>query len=121
MRKFLVLMFISTLTLWSCNKDVDFEKVTPEKKSFSEIEVQPNFDWKTTIEYEFSIKGYANNILKITSENGQKVYQSTMLKKDTNVLINISLPAYEKTVRLKYMGQDVIVDLNNKNINYTFN
>lgn len=121
MKKLLILLSISTLIFWSCTKDVDFDFAPTEKKSFSEIDVKPNFDWKTTIDYKFNVKGYANSIMKITSDNGQKIYHSIMLKQDANIGFNISLPAYEKTVRLKYMGQDIKIDLIGRNINYSFN
>jgi hypothetical protein len=124
MKKKILLMFIAaiSITLWSCNKEDDF--VTPptqQGKAFNELNVQQGFDWKTTKSYTFTIKGYANNVLKIVSENNNTTYQSSMISKDTQSNIVLSIPAYEKSVRLKYMGQDILVSLSGNTINYTFN
>lgn len=120
MRKFLILFFVASI-MFACTKEDDMIKAPSEGKSFNELNVQSNFDWKTTRDYTITLKGYANSIVKIVSENNQTVYQSTMIKKDVDSSIKITLPSYEKSIRLKYMGQVILLPLNSINVSYIFN
>lgn len=120
MKKLLILFFAAAV-LFACSKEEDIIKAPSEGKAFTDLKVQSDFDWKTTRDYTIVLKGYANSIVKIVSENNQTVYQSAMIQKNVDSSIKITLPTYEKSIRLKYMGQDVLLPLSSTNVNYIFN
>lgn len=124
MKKTLILMFVLVAFLGACKKDIVTPKApstTSEGKAFKDLKVQQSFDWKTTKNYTFTLTGYATNMVKIVSENNKTTYQSSLLKKDVDETFVVCIPSYEKSIRLKYMGQDILVSLNGNNVNYKFN
>ncbi len=122
MKKILMLMIVASIPfMWACNKEDDFQKLPTEGKAFNEMKIQSGFDWKTTKSYTFNIKGYANNIVKIVSENSKTTFLSAMIKSGVNEELKVTIPSYEKSVHLMYMGQDILLPLNSTSVNYNFN
>lgn len=117
------ILFISliliTLIFTSCRKD-DIAPPTKNKpQNLNELQANSNFDWKTTKDYQFTLKGNNSGVVKIISESND-VYYIGFINANSATTIDITLPSFEKSVRLVYWGNDIKCQLNQKNINYTF-
>lgn len=106
--------------LGSCKKDDVQPPAKQKPQTMDELVASPNFNWKTTKEYQFVLKGNYNSIVKITAQSGT-LYHKAILKANTVYAIKVTLPSYEKKVRLQYLGNDVEVNLTQATINYNFN
>lgn len=116
----LLIVMITIIALFtSCKKDNIDPPTIQKPQSMNELVASPTFDWKTTKDYHFSIKGINDGVLKIISDNGV-VYHRGNMKANTVYSINISLPSYEKSVRLVYWGNEINCVLTQTIINYTF-
>lgn len=115
-RVFLLLLSISII--FSCKKQ---EEIKPkETKSFNELKVSKDFDWKTTSEIELKLIGYANSTVTIYMSNGA-IIQRALLKRDQEYKTVISVPLTESEFKLDYMGQTINLSTKNKSIEYKFN
>jgi hypothetical protein len=115
----LILFVLLVVTLISCKKESNVV-VPPEETALEEVVFPSNFDWKTYKQVSISVTGYANSLLEIISDEGV-VYQRVFLEKNTPYSGKFSVPSYESTVQLKYMGQLVDVDLGSGSISHQFN
>jgi hypothetical protein len=119
------LLIISALLLGtSCKKDLveQYELTKPKTSTTktSDLKVSKDFDWKTTKEINLNLIGYANSPVTILDADGT-IVQKAFLKTDQEYLAILSVPAYQNNVKLLYMGQEVTLELNQKNITYKFN
>lgn len=119
------LLIISALLLGtSCKKDLvdQYELIKPKTSTTktSDLKVSKDFDWKTTKEINLNLIGYANSPVTILDADGA-IVQKAFLKTDQEYLTILSVPAYQNSVKLLYMGQEVTLELNQKNITYKFN
>lgn len=113
------------LTLSSCQKE-DLSSTKPSSSTTvvqtktEQLKVASEFNWKTYKDVQITLTGSTNNIVQVTSAN-QTVYQQAFLAKDQAYAMKITVPSYETSVHLLYMGKDVTLKLNSGNINYKFN
>jgi hypothetical protein len=123
MKKLLAIALFGILMGTSCKKETaEFTPVSNTEKatSTSEIKVSDNFDWKTTKEVSLNLIGYANAPVLIVDLNGN-VIEKALLSTNAKYSTIISVPTTEKKVKLLYMGQEVILDLNQNELTYQFN
>jgi len=120
--KTLIVMIIGVVILSSCRKEVVQPSVPVANKpqSMSELVASPTFDWKTTKDYHFTLSGSYNEVITVKSASGVVFHKGFMKSNDTYKL-NITIPSSEKTVHLIYHGKDVVCNLNQSIINYSFN
>ncbi len=85
-----------------------------------ELEIPSDFNWKTIKDFQLTLTGYANSIVEVTSPQGT-VYQKAFLTKNEPYSIKLTVPTYEKSIRLKYMGQIIELELASNEIEYVFN
>lgn len=117
---FLIGMLFITLFATSCKKD-DIEPLTVQKpQNMDNLVANQSFDWKTTKDFQFTINGNIDAVVKISSSTGV-VYHKGFLKTNSPYKVNLSLPSYEKTVHIIYFGKDIECSLNQSIINQTFN
>mgnify|MGYP000353771548 CR=1 FL=1 len=119
MKKTLVLLFSIALLISACNRNQNEDPAPETPTSMEDLEVSQNFDWKTTQNYQLKITGTTSNIIKILSEDGV-TYQSAFITANVTYNTKLTVPSYEKKIRLKYSGQEVILDLDSETINYDF-
>ncbi len=119
MKRIIFLVIIGTaLVFTSCTKE--FDEIKPvESNSIENISVPSNFDWKTFKDVTLNLTGKANSLVEVISEKGV-VYQRAYLTKDELYSMKLSVPTYETSVRLLFMGQNIEIDLNDDVINYEF-
>ena len=93
---------------------------TAQVTKTSQLKVASNFNWKTTKDVLLTLTGTANSPVEVASSN-KTVYQSAYLSKDLAYTMKLTVPSYETSVHLLYMGKDVSVNLSSNNIVYKFN
>ena len=123
MKKLLAIALFGILMGTSCKKEAtEFTPVTNTEKatSTSEIKVSDNFNWKTTQEVSLNLIGYANAPVLIVDLNGN-IIEKALLSTNAQYNTIISVPTTEKKVKLLYMGQEVIIELNQSELTYQFN
>ena len=130
MKKLLLLLVIGAIfTISSCRKETN-SSMLPNSTSTTttatqitkteQLKVASNFNWKTFKDVQLTLTGTANSIIEVASSD-QTVYQRAYLAKDQAYIMKLSVPSYETSVHLLYMGKDVNVNLSSNNIVYKFN
>ncbi len=114
----LIFLMAGFFGLVSCKKDTT-EPTPTTPTTTDQLVVPDNFDWKTTQDVQFSLKGFANSMVEVTSETGV-VYLKLGLNKDQVVTTKIALPTYETNLVLKYLGQQIPVDITGGAVSHTF-
>jgi hypothetical protein len=113
-----LLFFTLFLSFVSCRKDIPiFQDETP--KTMEELKVPSGFDWKTTKQVELTLTGSSNGIVTVTSLNGTS-YQKAFLSVNQAYTMKLTVPSYEKTVRLLFLGQQVTLELTGSSLSYNF-
>ncbi|MEI6821543.1 MAG: hypothetical protein WCL51_06385 [Bacteroidota bacterium] len=120
--KTLVVMIIGVVILSSCRKEVVQPSVTVATKpqNMNELVASPTFDWKTTKDYQITLTGNYNEVITVKSASGV-VFHKGFMKFATAYKVSLTIPASEKTVHLIYHNKDVVCNLNQAIINYSFN
>ncbi len=120
MKNIVLLFFIATIAIFSSCKKETTDPIPVDEPTLNETVFPSSFDWKTYEEVNFSVSGYANSILEVVSNDGN-VYQKVFLKKNETYTGKFTMPTYETTVKLIYMGQEVSFELGNGSISHQFN
>lgn len=118
MKKIVFFMVIAVLaTLYSCRKD-RFEPNQP--KNMEELNVPANFDWKTTKDYTITLTANAAGMVEVANA-GNVAYQRAFLVAGAPYAMKLTLPTYEKAVKLKFQGKTVDLNLSGTSLSYQFN
>lgn len=112
---FLMIAFLASL--YSCRKD-RFEPTTPG--SMEELKVPANFDWKTTKDYTITFSAASAGMIEVANSNGI-AYQRAFLVAGTPYAMKLTLPTFEKTVKLKFQGKTADLNLTGTNLSFQFN
>ena len=129
MKNLILLIAIGVIfSLSSCTKESASSMapapVTPPQTvqitKTEQLKVASDFNWKTFKDVQLTLTGTANSVVEVASTNNI-VYQRAYLSKDLAYTMKLSVPSYETSVHLLYMGKDVSVNLSSNNINYKFN
>lgn len=129
MRKLFLLFVIGVIfCLSSCRKEAETSSlpnstattaITQPTKT-EQLKVTSDFNWKTFKDIQLTLTGNANSIVEVASTN-QTVYQRAYLSKDLAYTMKLSVPSYETSVHLLYMGKDVNIPLSSGILTYKFN
>ncbi len=112
---FILILFVS---LASCKKDIP----GPEDKlpsTMEELQVPSNFNWKTSKDIELTVTGKADGIVSVTSTGGN-IYQKAYLNANQAYTMRLTLPSYEKSIRIQFMGQQVTLELTSMTLTHQF-
>lgn len=123
MKKLLVMALFGLLMGTSCKKEtIEYIPVKNASKATttSEMKVSDNFNWKTTQEVNLDLIGYANAPVIITRTSGE-IIEKAFLATNAKYSTILSVPTTDKKVILLYMGQQVVLDLNQNKLAYQFN
>jgi len=124
MKTIKVLLFLLVIVLFfnSCRKDNSGPSSgTPQGPvTIENLTVKSTFDWKTTVQYKFTLTSKSNNAVVIVSPSGS-VNRKYFLIGNSPFGVSLSVPAYQKTIHLLFNGHDVELPLNSTNISYSFN
>lgn len=108
----IVLMFAFA----SCKKE---PLGTPKVDAMEKLTVPSSFNWKTTKEIQIKLTAKVNGLAEVVSPQGV-AYQKVYLMPNRDYMMKLTVPAYEKTVRAKFMGQDIAINLETTNISIAF-
>lgn len=108
----LVMLFIT-----SCKKEVN--QVMPENPKMENLQISQDFDWKTTKDFQLTITGNADGLVEVTNADGIS-YQKVFLSASEPYTFKLTVPSYENSVRLKFMGQDIKLELSANELSYQF-
>lgn len=119
MKKIIILfVFIIPIALGACKKD-QYNEPENKPQTTDEIKVPANFQWKTTKDIQLSITGKSNGLLEVLSSKGLP-YLKIFLSSSQTSSFKITVPTYEKSVQLKYLGQTVDLELSSDQLSYQF-
>jgi hypothetical protein len=132
MKNLILLIAIGVIfSLSSCTKETassmapaPVTPVTPPQSvqvtKTAQLKVASDFNWKTTKDVLLTLTGTSNSPVEVASANNT-VYERAYLSKDLAYTMKLTVPSYETSVHLLYMGKDVSVNLSSNNIDYKFN
>lgn len=120
MKKIIFLSAIATIIfLSSCKKDRMFDE-PQAPQTMEELTVPNSFDWKTTKEVNLTLTAQASGIVEVA--NSQLVaYQKAFLNPGSAYTMKLTVPSYEKNVKLRFLGQEVTIELTSTSIAHQFN
>jgi hypothetical protein len=119
MKKIFLLLFSISLILSSCRKD-NIKIAEPDIPiSMDELTIESDFDWKTTKEIQITILAKQSSIANITNLEGIS-FQKAFIKANQSYTMKLEVPSYEKSVRLKFLDHDIVLELNSSTLNYDF-
>lgn len=113
----LILFAFSTLT--SCRKD-RIADITPINTDIKSIEVTDQFDWKTTKDVQVILEGPVTSLVEIIGQEGF-VYHKAYLIQNQLYDVNLTIPAFEKQLTIRYYGKLVTIDVDKTQLTYKFN
>ena len=114
--KILLIVLAAIATMSSCQKE-PLPITVPE--TMNDLVVDPSFNWSTSADYEFSVQGPVNRVIMITAPDGT-IYKKGLITANQPLKLKINLPAYVKSVSLRYNGQIVELTLTSTQITYLF-
>lgn len=128
MKNLLICIIGVVLFLSSCRKEAETSSlpnatsvpVATQPTKTEQLKVTSDFNWKTFKDVQLTLTGTANSIVEVASTN-QTVYQRAYLSKDLAYTMKLSVPAYETSVHLLYMGKDINIPLSSGTLAYKFN
>jgi ABC-type oligopeptide transport system substrate-binding subunit len=120
MKKIAFILAITLTVLFSSCKKDRFDYVESKPENMGELTVPSSFDWKTTKDVQLTLTAPGNGIVEVNNSQGA-TFQRAFLMPNQPYEMKLTVPSYEKTVKLKFMGQEVSLELGTANINYQFN
>ncbi|MFA6127555.1 MAG: hypothetical protein WC699_09630 [Bacteroidales bacterium] len=114
--KIFFIVLVSLAAFNSCQKE---PIPNPDPKTMDDLVIASTFDWKTTSDYVLTLQGPVNRVVMVTAADGT-IYKKGMMVANQPYEVKLTLPAYEKTVDLKYNGQIVELALASAKITYLF-
>jgi hypothetical protein len=107
------------LIFTSCKKDrIDNPDNKPQ--TMEELQVPADFSWKTTKDFSLTLSASASGIVEVNNASGIS-YQKAYLSPGLAYTMKLTVPSYEKTIKLKFLGQEATLELTAAALNYQFN
>lgn len=120
MKKLSITILLSVIIFSSCVKDRPNDNTTNIPTEMKDLKVPANFDWKTTQDLKISITAKTSGLVQVLSSKDE-VYQQVFLTTDKTYEMKLSIPAYEKVIKLKFLGQEKVLELNSGELTCQFN
>jgi len=120
--RLIITLSMSVLLLYSCRKDNSGPSSAQPKVplKIEDLTVKASFDWKTTIQYKFTLTAKSSHSVVFVTPSGS-VNRKYFLTTDIPFTVSLTFPAYEKTIHLLFNGRDVELPLNGPVLSYDFN
>lgn len=120
MKTRIILIVLGFATLFvSCRKDRNIIENPSEPKVMEELKVPADFNWKTTKDFSLTLTSPVAGIAEVTNSSGI-AYQKAYLTPGTPYTMKLTLPAYEKSVRLKLGNQSATLELTATVLQFVF-
>jgi hypothetical protein len=114
--RLLLAVMIAMAAIISCTKE---PLPNPDPKTMDDLVIKDDFSWKSTLDYELTLQGPVSRVVMITGADGA-VYKKGLMTANQPYVLKITMPAYMKTVILKYNSQVVELSLSSASMNYIF-
>jgi len=112
----LLVVMIALIAFSSCTKE---PLPNPDPKTMDDLVIKDDFSWKSTMDYELTLQGTVSRVVMVTGTDGA-VYKKGLMTANKAYVLKITVPAYVKTVNLKYNGQVVELSLTSAKMSYSF-
>lgn len=113
------IILIVSIGMSSCHKNEPV--VNNTEKGMNDLIISDDFDWKTTNDYKLTLTGKESNFVAVSSTDTDNItYQKAFLIANVPYTMKLTIPSYEKSITLYYMGQEIILELSNDNLSYKF-
>jgi len=119
MEKLFLLLFGLAMIFSSCKRDNNLDPI-PSSENMENLDITSSFDWKTTNDYQLTVTGKESNLFEVLSSDKGVAYQRAFLTANEPYFTKIIVPSYEKLIVLKYLDQEVTLELNSDNLSYQF-
>lgn len=103
----------------SCRKDSNIPDEPKAPETMDALQVPDSFNWKTTKDLTVTLTGFTSGIAEIMNNQNQ-AYLKVYLTADQAYTTKITLPAYETSVTLRFMGNSSQHVLNGNTLNHQF-
>lgn len=103
----------------ACKKDKFTDPTPATPTTIEDMQVTSGFDWKTTRDIQLTLTGKISNIVEVSTIEGVS-YQTAFLSANLPYTMKFSIPAYEKSIRLNYSGEEINLELDNGILSYQF-
>jgi hypothetical protein len=118
MKKHILITVLALAALFtSCRKDRFEGPKAPEK--MEELTVPANFDWKTTKDVQITLSANANGIVEVMNSQ-QIAYQKAFLTPAQPYVMKLTIPSFEKSVKLRFQGKEASLEIGSGNLSYNF-
>ena len=117
-----VTIAVILITFTGCKKDLEMMEpasAPTQATTMENMKVNPGFDWKTFQNVQVDIKSNAKAVVYIQSDKGT-VYHKAMTNTGETYQTAISVPTYEKEVKVLLAGQTKTVPIANNRISASF-
>lgn len=102
----------------SCKKD-NLNPNEPQITSTADLVIKDNFNWKTTRNIDLTVKANESGLVEVASKKGV-TYLKFYLTANKSQTMKLTIPTYETSVVLKFMGKEVTLNLSGDKLNYQF-
>lgn len=110
--------FATVLALTSCKKDRN-EPIDKTPENMDQMVVPANFNWKTTKSYQFTVEATLGGIVEVQSSQGV-AYQKAYIVANTPYVMQLTVPSYEKSIKVKFADKSASLELNANNLSFRF-
>lgn len=120
MKTRIILIVLGFATLFvSCRKDRNIIENPSEPKVMEELKVPADFNWKTTKDFSLTLTSPVAGIAEVTNTSGI-AYQKAYLTAGQPYTMKLTLPAYEKAVKLRLGNATAELELKAEILEYQF-
>ncbi len=120
MKTRIILIVLGFATLFvSCRKDRNIIENPSEPKVMEELKVPADFNWKTTKDFSLTLTSPVAGIAEVTNSSGI-AYQKAYLTAGQPYTMKLTLPAYEKAVKLRLGNATAELELKAEILEYQF-
>jgi len=113
------LMMLANCKSPSKSNTSDIDSPNGNSSTMDDIRVPSNFDWKTFADYDLTIDAEESGLVQVVSKKGA-VYHRAYLSGTDAYAFRLSVPTYETEVKVRFKGQEVLLDLSSKTLFYSF-
>lgn len=112
MRITIIAALASILAIWSCQSPKSSNDKLDPNFTMEQLKVSPDFDWETSRTTKFVLSSETGGMLQVVSlkKSGLILYNAN-LPDNASYTFYLTVPAYEKEVKLRHRGEEITVDV----------
>jgi len=113
--KYIILLVLLSTAIASCNKDYNAVEPINENRTIEDLTISSDFNWQTYKTYEVTLKSSLKSQAEIVSDK-DVVYQRVFLIENMPYTFQLTVPTYEKSVRILHLGKYTQLQLDSDNL-----